>query len=537
MLLKDALGILSKSSPYAVTTSGKPADPLVEKIKNYLFVKTDIECAFEGKLKSIKEEKLKRNTSSDIIFLCGSSGDGKSEILTRYSSDYANDIEFHLDATHSFEPKKTAIETLNERFTKHRESDKALVVGINIGMLANFEREGDDSHAEVKKAISDYLNNKDTNNKYTFLNFESFPKFKILDGEVSSNFFQSLLDRVVRDDSGNHFRDLYNNCVASGNDKQLVANFALLRNRFVQKVIVELLLGARIRKDQFITARMLLDFIYCILTGPGYLFDNLFDGGDNELLAALVDFDPSIIRNKKLDLFILHRNLDFEDKAYSVFIDEIKIKYGVPKKLTPQSAIRLFYLLKYTSQDNNYHYDFRDSFNEESQTLYKTVWEQHKNYSGESSDKKKLRRFYDDIIYTAINKHANRNAPYLSKDEFYISSHNGCDLASEMELSVVYKSIESDEGTDLAAFNVYLEVNEHRLPLVPVGVNLLALMIGIVGGYRPNKHDKNSIVLLDELVAKISEMASLSDVLYLYSEGQRIKLKANADNEIRVSGL
>lgn len=525
MRLKEALSILSKSSPSAVTTNGEPIDPFVKQIKSYLFVETDIERAFRARLESI--------STNDIVFLCGSSGDGKSEILTRYESRYNEEVEFHLDATHSFEPKKTAIETLNDRFTKHRESEKALVVGINIGMLANYEREGDDAHIEVKKAIGAYLNSHDYDEKYTFLDFESFPKFEISDGQVSSTFFQTLLDKVVRDDSKNPFRDLYNNC----DDKKLAANFSLLRNRFVQKVIVELLLGARIRKDQFITARMLLDFIYCILTGPGYLFDNLFDGGENELLAALVDFDPSIIRNKKLDLFILHRSLDFEDNAYSEFTGEVKTKYGVSKKQSPQSAIRLFYLLKHTSQDNNYHYDFRTSFDEESQALYKTIWEQHKNYSGDKEDKKALRKFYDEIIYTAINKHANRNAPYLSKDEFYISSHNGCDLASEMELSVVYSSIEKDDGDDLSAFNVYLEVNEHKLPPIPVGVNLLALMMGIVCGYRPNKHDKNSIVLLDELVAKIAEMASLSDILYLNSKGRRIKLKANSDNEIRVSGL
>jgi DNA phosphorothioation-dependent restriction protein DptF len=62
-------------------------------------------------------------------------------------------------------------------------------------------------------------------------------------------------------------------------------------------------------------------------------------------------------------------------------------------------------------------------------------------------------------------------------------------------------------------------------------------MMGIVSGYRPNKHDKNSIVLLDELVTKIADMASLSDVLYLHANGKRIKLKANSDNEIRVSGV
>jgi len=512
-----------------VTTAGELVDPEVKRIKDYLFVETDIEQAFRSKLESIKKD--------EVVFLCGSSGDGKSEIMTKYQLAYEGAIDFHLDATHSFEPHKTAIDTLNDLFMDHRDNDKALAIGINIGMLANFEREGDDAHCRIKTAIKNYLENKDNDEVYTFLDFESFPKFQILDGEVRSSFFKSLLDKVVKDDSRNPFRDLYNDCFASKKDMKLAANFALLRNKFIQKVIVELLLDARIRKDQFITTRMLLDFIYCILTGPGYLFDNLFDGGENEILAVLADFDPSLIRNRKLDLFILHRTLEFEDLLYSLFVNEVKTKYGVSPSQSPQSTIRLFYLLKYTSLDNNYHFGFKQSFNEEAQERYKSVWEKHKNYSGNSEEKKALRRFYDDVVYSAINKHANRNAPYLSKDEFYISSHGGCDLASEMELSVVYKSVEQDEAKDIAAFNVYLEVNGHSLHPIPVGVNLLTLMMGIVGGDRPNKHDKNSIVLLDELVTKISGMASLSDVLYLYTKGKRIKLKANSDNEIRVSGL
>ncbi|WP_156492049.1 DNA phosphorothioation-dependent restriction protein DptF, partial [Oleiphilus sp. HI0123] len=79
--------------------------------------------------------------------------------------------------------------------------------------------------------------------------------------------------------------------------------------------------------------------------------------------------------------------------------------------------------------------------------------------------------------------------------------------------------------------------NEHTLAPIPVSVNLLSLMLDICLGYRPNKHDKNSIVLLDELVVKITRMASLSKVLFLYSGDERLKLKENSDNEIRVSGL
>ena len=149
MRLKKALGMLSKSSPYAVSTVGESIDAELEKIKQYLYVETDIERAFKEKLDSIG--------AHEIVFLCGSSGDGKSEILTRYRKEYEGRVDFHLDATHSFKPDETAVETLDLIFSDFSGSDQPLVVGINIGMLGNYEREGDDEHNDIRSAIKCFL--------------------------------------------------------------------------------------------------------------------------------------------------------------------------------------------------------------------------------------------------------------------------------------------------------------------------------------------------------------------------------------------
>lgn len=530
MNLRKALAVLSKSSPYAVTTAGEIVDPQLKAIKDYLYVETDIETAFKTKLENI--------TDNEVIFLCGSSGDGKSEILTRYSNTFEHIADFHLDATHSFDPSLTGIDTLNQCFETQRRTRRPLVIGINIGMLANFEREGSDDHQEVKSAISQFLDgNKTSLSRFSFFDFESFPKFTISGSEVSSRFFRSLLDKVVRDDQNNVFRDFFNEALASKSDKKLVTNYILLRDRSIQKVVIELLLNVRIRQDQFITARMLLDFIYCILTGPGYIFDNLFSGGDNELLQSMATLDPSVIRNREIDQFILNRTLDIADDDFQAFFSEVKNKYLISGQLKPFSIIRLFYLLKQTTLENSFHKHFHASFHEEGEHLYRDIWGMHQNYCGEKEDRTKLRKFYDEIIFSAINLYANRNAPYLPKDQFYLSRHGSCDLASEIELSVSYKDIEADECNDIHCFHLHLSVNESKLPPVPINVNLLSLMIDVVGGYRPNKHDKNSVVLLEELVSSITSQVGNSDVIYLYRNGQRIKVKAHNDGEIRVSGL
>ena len=529
MRFKKALSMLSKSSPYAVSTAGENIDPQFQMIKDYLYVETYIERTFKRKLDNF--------SSNEIIFLCGSSGDGKSEILTRCKKEYEEWVDFHLDATHSFKPDATAVETLDDIFTQFNSSNRPLVVGVNVGMLGNYEKEGNSIHADIRSAIKGFLNGDLLIGNYTFINFESFPKFEIAGGKVSSDLFDSLLNKIVVDDSRNPFRDLFNKATTREKDKQLIANYLLLRERPVRKIIVELLLCARIKKDQFITTRMLLDFIYCVLTGPGYLFDNVFGGGDNEILTVMADFDPSIVRNKKLDLFVIHRTLKFEDSSYSEFINQLALKFKIDDDLSPSSMIRCFYLLKNSNFECNYHYEFRGSFNEESLELYKSIWQLHKDFTGDAEGKAKLKPFYNDVVLLEINKYANRNAPHLSKDEFYISSHGNCELAAEVDIAISYPLIKSDDLKDISEFNLHINVNDEQLASVPINVNLVSMMMDIVNGFRPNKHDKNSVVLLDDLVNKITQHANSSKVLFLYGNNKRIKLKDNSDGDIRVSNI
>jgi len=528
MRLRKALGMLSKSSPYAVATISDDIDAELEIIKRYLYVETDVERAFKEKIDSI--------TPHEIVFLCGSSGDGKSEILTRYRKEYESSIEFHLDATHSFKPDATAVETLDSVFTEFSNSEKPLVVGINVGMLGNYEREGSDAHKLIRTAIKSFLDHEKQDERYSFIDFESFQKFQITDGQVTSEFFSALLDKIVRDDPSNPFREYLEQTRIAGRDKQIVANFLLLRDSNVQEAIIELLFCARIRKDQFITARMLLDFIYCLLTTPKYLFDNIFGGGQNELLGAISDFDPSIIRNKTLDLFVIHRTLEFEDEQYSDFVAEVDSKFEISQAHSPQSMIRCIYLLKNTKLTSDYCSKFENSFREESLNLYKRMWQLHKDFDGTSETKTKLKNFYNEVVLGSINKYVNRNAPYLSKDEFYVSSHGGADLTAEVDIYISDPTADT-KNIDISELKLLIKVNDELLPPVPVNVNLLAMMMDIVNGFRPNKHDKNSVVLLDELVNKITQHANESRVLFLHKDGHRLKLRNNSDGDIRVSGI
>lgn len=67
-----------------------------------------------------------------------------------------------------------------------------------------------------------------------------------------------------------------------------VANYKLLCLPGVQDVLITQLFKARLIKDQFVTTRTLLDFLHHLLMGPGYLFDNLFTGAENDLIKKFL---------------------------------------------------------------------------------------------------------------------------------------------------------------------------------------------------------------------------------------------------------
>ena len=532
--LKQALSVLSKSSSYAVSTDTELSNSEYDSLKKCLYVKTDIEDAFVNQLCDLD--------SNSILFLCGSSGDGKSELLTKYKKKYEQYVDFHLDATHSFGVKTSAIQTLDNLFTKSKVSGRALVVGVNVGMLGNYEKEGSDEHADIRTSIEHFLGvNKNTKNgQCTFLSFESFPKFVLDKNTVRADFFKSILNRVVRDDSSNKFNDYFKIELASNPDSTLVTNFLLLRDLQVQKKVVELLLMARIKRDQFITARMLLDFVYCILTEPGYLFENLFNGGDNELLAVLSEFDPSIIRDKTIDKFILHHDLQLHEKEFYECLNEIRIKYHFDesiKSINAKSLIRLFYMLLSAHLTSAYVNKFKIPLLDNGLQLYKTYWAAHKEFDGSQNKKDELKKYYESIIKPAIRLYVNRNQPGLPKTEYFLSAHGQNYLSTKIKISIDYDALKEEGCLDVSHFNLHLKIAGVTLKGIPVSVNLLTLMMNIVSGYRPNKHDKNSVVLLEELASYIVSLGVSSSELNLYTKNKSIKINKISSDDIEVSGL
>ena len=190
-------GVITRVSTYLAVQ--------IRRTTSWLFVQQDIETDLRKLLASLQGQK--------IIFLCGSSGDGKSEILTRCITEYQDKFDFHLDATHSFAPHQSAIQALDEKFDEHKRGFKPLVLGINIGMLANYSNEGDTRHQEIKESIDRFLSGQ-LNNKLRpipdgsvfYLDFEQYARFNFQrEGGSYSAFARSLLKKLTCEDVANPF--------------------------------------------------------------------------------------------------------------------------------------------------------------------------------------------------------------------------------------------------------------------------------------------------------------------------------------------
>ncbi|MBL0872196.1 DNA phosphorothioation-dependent restriction protein DptF [Serratia nevei] len=542
--LRKALGVLAKSSSFSVTTVTHRQKDEFDQLKEQLFVKQEIETELQRYLDIAKP--------GEIIFLCGSSGDGKSEILTRCQSDprYQRRFSFHLDATHSFAPRQSAIDALNDLFANHHQQSSPLLIGINTGMLANFAREGAEYHQAIRSAIDSFLSAPyDASRPYrnencSFFDFEHYPKFQFDENKQYSSFIKTLLDNLTRDDDNNLFQFIFRRDELVSPDLKEVVNFKLLCMPGVQNVLITQLFKARLIKDQFVTTRTLLDFLHHLLMGPGYLFDNLFTGAENDLIKKISDFDPARLHTYELDQFILRYELGLVDADLDDFLatlEPLHIKFDrqCVKPSDATSLIRLFWLLQHESLGNDYHRRFSTFFNESLFERYSEIWHLHRNYTADPEKKRSLNRFYAFELIAGIQRYANRKAPELSmqKEEFFLGEFGGVKITAPVEIKPDWDAIRNKHTAHSTGFDVYLKVGQNPLPCIHIGLNLFELLDKLNNGYRPNKYDKNAIVLLDEIVELIAGQAKSSNEIKFY-DGRQWVYRAKVDDDmITISGM
>jgi DNA phosphorothioation-dependent restriction protein DptF len=242
------------------------------------------------------------------------------------------------------------------------------------------------------------------------------------------------------------------------------------------------------------------------------------------------------LRSKAIDQFILKFDLEIKDKYLEQFKIELE-DYGIYALNSSCSYIRLSSLLGKSELGSDFRQSLNGIFQDREINEYAINWQLHKYFDGTASQKQTLNKFYRDILISSIHKYANRNASELAKDEYFLGEYNGFKIASELKIKPNFSAIEVNDVEKLGYFNAYLIVENHQISVIPISTNLLGLMLKINEGYRPNKHDKNTILLLDEVIEQIISIAKESNTLYIVNKNKRFKV-VNEDHEyFEISGI
>lgn len=517
---------LSKSSPQAVFTPKSITDNNIETIFDYLYIETDIEKDYKALLEKNKGSKV-------LIFLCGSSGDGKSAIIGKNQKKFDKYYDVHIDATHSFRPDQSAIEALDEVFNRYKEGTKSLIVGINMGILLNFAREGSDFHEDIKNVIRGYDAGIANTEITHFINFEDYPKFQMYEQHISSSFIDELLKKISAPSHDNPFFKAYQSDLENNIRTLDHQNFYLLGLEPIQKRIVELLVTVHLKYDQFLTTRSILDLLHVLLKEPRLLIDQLFEHDSNTILENTQKEDPILFRTQHLDTFILERSNNKKDEGLEEFVHQFNEKSGfqILQKNDVHTLVRTFYLFREYDCFNNYHQRFNNDFMDSSTLQYVKLIHANQHYSQET--KPTLQAFYKEIK-KAIFAYANKHTPSLSSKElFQFDTINGYGIATPLEITAAWSSIERNNEHSINNFQCFLKVGEHTIEPFTVSLNMYKLILAINNGYRPNKHDRNTIIIFDEVLDKISSKLKTARKLF-FVKGNNYYEFRNLVDEIEV---
>lgn len=275
--LIEELKRLKESSKEAVENA-----EYFDDLNKYMHVKRPVEDELLDLIK-----KAQQSEKPQLILVCGGVGDGKSHLLAYLNDthpDLLNQFDIHNDATESFEPNKTSLDTLNDfldgfsdqKLTVEGNCSK-LIVAINLGALNNFI---DSGYQEHFTKLKDYVLQKnileakvseaalDESGYFHYINFSDYNIFSLTDAGISSDYLEGLFENITRKVEQNHFYTIYQQICTScscGSRCPVKANYELLAQDSIQIHLIEVIVEAILKHKLIVSTRSILNFIYEIL--------------------------------------------------------------------------------------------------------------------------------------------------------------------------------------------------------------------------------------------------------------------------------
>lgn len=528
-LLKE-LSKLKESSQEAIENSNQ-----FSSFKDYLHVKRSIQDDLE---QTLKDSAMVRE--SQLIFLCGSVGDGKSHLLAYLKKKHPEiDDQFmiHNDATESFDPQKSSLDTLSEVLMpfsdeKIQTSTEKLILAINLGVLHNFI---ESEHAKQNfKILTQFITeanvfeevsitaNRDSEH-FHLISFSDYQPFELTENGPVSHYFSTLLERIVNPSQENPFYRAY--CKDKENKIHgfFMTNYELLMLEQIRNGIINLLIQAIIKNKVIISTRALFNFIHDIVVPANMevdyynsdavqkteaLLPNLiFDGRERSpLLAVISELDPIHRRSNLLDQILIELNntMDIQE-TFGKYIDLSQIQEwekeinglgafhdlsNASRQLYNKSLIRLSFFLServkgvFVDETYNQYLFYLYYFN-----------------IGSKSGIKSLFTLLKESIFLWNGKPKN--------DYVYIDKSNqDIQVAQFLNIKPYVEHLTTSEQGVLNRFRLTIQVafgDENKLNPVFLEIDfpLYKMLIQLFKGYRPNKKDKEDCIQFVEFIEKV----------------------------------
>lgn len=514
--------------------------------KEYMHVQRPIE---NDLLEIVRDRK---DNQKNLIFVCGNVGDGKSHLvayLNQHEKELANQYKIINDATESSAPEKNAMQTLeellcgfsDEKINEQTDVDK-VILAINMGVLNNFiNHEHENYHFTQLKQFIENSNLftskvvvKVSESNFDLLSFGDYHMYEITPVGADSKFYKALLQKICEDNEENPFYVAYKMDEEQGkSDTILHRNYELLMDKNVQHRIVQLLIKLMITEKSAIAAREFLDFIAdVVLPGdyknmmhwtaeeklnqslPALLFKH---GAKSKVLKKLETYHPYHIRNEKIDDIIIRLNTAEEKIKYvleeinnDAYRELMKQAFDVEinELASTNDLIEYFIIFQYLStpefammlEDEHYVdylkylYTFNSHRLQELGSLYKEISKAIFEWQGTPPG-------YNDYIYIENKSRYYLVAerlevePYLSQEEMMQAANPLPDLelsAFNNQITLGFKAKEKNEEY------VYLNID----------FSLYKMLRKVLGGYRPNKSDREKAVNFVQFVSSMLKLGN-----------------------------
>ena len=561
--LIDELKKLKESSKEAVENITS-----FSEFKNYMHVKRNV----QDELFNIIEKSSKSN-SSKLILVCGGVGDGKSHIISYFKNNYPDiisEFEIHNDATESFEPGKTSIDTLNDVLKDFNDdnilhSNKKLILAINLGALSNFI---DSKYQENFKNLKQYVEDKkildvdisdnsyEEESNFQFINFSDYHIYSLTEEKAKSQYVEDIINKIVQDDERNIFKNSYkSNCQNCDINYKcpIKINYEMLMKESVKEKLIDVLIECVVKDKLIVSTRSLLNFIY------DFIVNTELDNKNNEELKVYIDkisceqfikciFVSNLFEHRELSQILNSLNNIDPINSISEDLDNIIIKLNITEDIAGVFN-------SYLNIDGNNYLESLMSKNdviEDEKMKLKTKTEQ--NYLIDSlinmfirlnifiprenlnlNDKIYL-EYMKNLYYWNIGDIDNIENLY-SDVKVAIYNWNGEALDGRINISVGknqmrYKisqklnleadlsNIKVNESEELLKFNPSLiigyESEENGINYkIDIDFNLYELLMRIKNGYRPNKNDKYNYINFVEFINKIQKLGSQNKEIYI----------------------